>query len=131
MGSVSGLVGFAVYGAYCASKAAVIELTRCLALELAPAVRVNAVCPGYVLTPMQRREYTAETLAQCEARIPLRRLARPAEIAALCAFLASEEAAFITGQAVVADGGEIVGGLASVWPGDRAASRRPLHPSRR
>jgi len=113
MGSVSGLVGFPSYGAYCTSKAGVIELSRCLALELAPDVRVNAVCPGYVLTPMQRKEYTTTMLAECENKIPLRRLAAPEEIAGLFAYLASAEAAFITGQAIVADGGEVAGGLAS------------------
>jgi NAD(P)-dependent dehydrogenase (short-subunit alcohol dehydrogenase family) len=113
MGSVSGLVGFPLYGAYCASKAAVIELSRCLALELAPHVRVNSVCPGYVLTPMQRAEYTDQMIEECAAKIPLRRLAAPEEIAALVAFLASDEARFITGQAIVVDGGEAAGGLAS------------------
>ena len=113
VGSVSGLVGFPIYGAYCASKAAVIELSRCLALELAPRIRVNALCPGYVMTPMQRAEYTEEMFAECVAKIPLKRLASPDEIAALMAFLASEEASFITGQAIVSDGGEMAGGLAS------------------
>lgn len=113
MGSVNGIMGFPLYADYNASKAGVIELTRSMALELAPLVRVNVVCPGYILTPMQRAEYTDAMLAECVCKIPLGRLGEPSEIAALFAFLASDEAAFITGQTFVADGGEICGGLAS------------------
>jgi NAD(P)-dependent dehydrogenase (short-subunit alcohol dehydrogenase family) len=113
IGSVSGMVGMPNYTSYNVSKAGVIELTRTMALELAPAVRVNAICPGYVLTPMQAAEYTPEMLRECEAKIPARRLARPDEIAALAAYMASDEAAFVTGQAFVIDGGEVAGGLAS------------------
>lgn len=113
VGSVSGMTGMPYYAPYNSSKAGVIELTRSMALELAPAVRVNAVCPGYVLTPMQEAEYTAEKLRECADKIPLRRLGRPEEIAHLMAFLASDEAAFMTGQTYVIDGGELAGGLAS------------------
>ncbi len=117
MGSVSGLVGMPGYAAYNASKAAVIELTRTMALELAPTVRVVAVCPGYVLTPMQQAEYTDQEMAAVNRTIPLGRHADPGEIAALFAFLASDEAPFITGSAVVIDGGETAGGLASARTG--------------
>ncbi len=113
MGSTNGLVGYHYYADYNASKAGVIELTRSMALELGPAVRVNAVCPGFILTPMQEAEYTADMQEAFARKVPLRRLGRPGDVAALLAFLASDEAGFITGQTVVIDGGEICGGLAS------------------
>jgi NAD(P)-dependent dehydrogenase (short-subunit alcohol dehydrogenase family) len=113
MGSTNGLLGYPYYADYNASKAGLIELTRSMALELAPLVRVVAVCPGYVLTPMQEAEYTPEMLVEINSKIPLGRHAKPEEVAALFAFLCSEEAAYITGQAFVIDGGETAGGLAS------------------
>jgi NAD(P)-dependent dehydrogenase (short-subunit alcohol dehydrogenase family) len=111
--SVSGMVGMPNYVAYNVSKAGVIEMTKTMALEFAPDIRVNAICPGYVLTDMQRREYTEAEIARCAAGLPLRRLGAPAEVAALAAFLASPEAAYATGQTFVFDGGETAGGLAS------------------
>jgi NAD(P)-dependent dehydrogenase (short-subunit alcohol dehydrogenase family) len=113
MGSTSGMNGYPRYADYNAAKAGVIELTATMALELAPTIRVIAVCPGYVWTPMQEAEYTPEMKAAVDAKIPLRRHATPAEIAALYAFLASDEAPYITGHPVIIDGGEIAGGLAS------------------
>ena len=113
MGSTNGLLGYPYYADYNASKAGLIELTRSMALELAPKVRVVAVCPGYVMTPMQEAEYTPEMLAEVNSKIPLGRHAKSEEVAALFAFLCSDEAAFITGQAFVIDGGETAGGLAS------------------
>ena len=111
--STNGIMGYPYYADYNATKAAVIELTRSMALELAPKVRVCAVAPGYVLTPMQRAEYTDAMLDEVNAKIPLRRHAKPEEIAALFAFLASDDAAYATGHVYTMDGGETAGGLAS------------------
>jgi NAD(P)-dependent dehydrogenase (short-subunit alcohol dehydrogenase family) len=113
MGSTNALLGFPYYADYNSTKAGVIELTRSMALELAPTVRVVAVCPGYVMTPMQEAEYTPQMFAELNKKIPLGRHAQPEEVAALFAFLASEEAAYITGHYYVIDGGETAGGLAS------------------
>jgi meso-butanediol dehydrogenase / (S,S)-butanediol dehydrogenase / diacetyl reductase len=110
--STNGIMGYPFYADYNATKAGVIELTRSMALELAPKVRVCAVAPGYVLTPMQRAEYTDEMLEDVNRKIPLRRHARPEEIAALFAFLASDDAAYMTGHVYTIDGAESAGSLA-------------------
>jgi meso-butanediol dehydrogenase/(S,S)-butanediol dehydrogenase/diacetyl reductase len=111
--STNGLVGQPFYADYNATKAGVIALTKTMAVELAPKVRVCAVAPGYVLTPMQRAEYSDAMLEEVNHKIPLRRHADPAEIAALFAYLASDDAAYVTGQVITIDGGETAGGLAS------------------
>jgi meso-butanediol dehydrogenase/(S,S)-butanediol dehydrogenase/diacetyl reductase len=111
--STNGMMGYPYYADYNATKAGVIELTKSMALELAPKVRVNAIAPGYVLTPMQRAEYTDEMLEEVNRKIPMRRHAKPEEIAALFAYLASDDAAFATGHVYVMDGAETAGGLAS------------------
>jgi len=104
--STNGLTGHPFYADYNAAKAGVIQLARTMALELAPKVRVSSICPGYVLTPMQRAEYSDEMLAEVNAGIPLGRHASPDEIAALFAFLASDEGAYFTGATISIDGGE-------------------------
>jgi NAD(P)-dependent dehydrogenase (short-subunit alcohol dehydrogenase family) len=106
--ALSAVAGFS---AYCASKAAVLHLTRCLALELVDdGVRVNAVCPGAVDTPLLRRAFPGGrgpqgTLDDLVAAHPVGRLGRPEEIAAVIRFLVSEDAGFVVGATVVADGG--------------------------
>lgn len=118
--SLSGLVGFDSAGVYCATKAAVILLTKVTALELAPyAIRCNCYCPGAADTAMARGyidgspdPVAAEQTLTASHLIP--RMADPLEIARLVCFLASDEASFITGAAVTIDGG------ATAWRGVRA-----------
>ena len=111
--STNGIAGYPYYADYNATKAGVIELTRSMALELAPKIRVCAVAPGYVLTPMQRAEYSDAMLEEVNQKIPLRRHAAPEEVAGLFAFLASDDAAYLSGHVYVIDGAETTGGLAS------------------
>ncbi|MCB1432057.1 MAG: SDR family oxidoreductase, partial [Alphaproteobacteria bacterium] len=109
------LIGESGLAVYCASKGGVVNLTRALALELAPAVRVNCVCPGYVDTDMVRRDVIeasddpASKQRDLEAQAPLKRIAEPAEIAAAILYLASPQAKFITGSALQIDGGTTAG----------------------
>lgn len=81
--STNGITGHPYYADYNASKAGVNLLAKTMALELAPTIRVNTVCPGYVLTAMQIAEYSPEMLAQINENIPLKRHATPEEIAGL------------------------------------------------
>lgn len=111
--STNGIIGHPCYADYNFAKAGVIELTKSMALELAPKIRVNAIAPGYVFTPLQRAEYSDEMLAKVDQKIPMLRHAKPEEIAALFAFLASDDAIYITGHLYPTDGGETTGGLAS------------------
>jgi 2-keto-3-deoxy-L-fuconate dehydrogenase len=106
--SVAGLIGLRNRAAYSASKGAVIALTRALAMDhVAAGVRVNAICPGTVDTPWVRRlvEEVGESLDGLRARQPMGRLGRPEEIAEAVLYLASDDAAFVTGTAFVIDGG--------------------------
>ncbi|WP_377267907.1 SDR family NAD(P)-dependent oxidoreductase [Peterkaempfera sp. SMS 1(5)a] len=111
--SVNGHRGFPHYADYNATKAGIAALCRTFALELSPVVRVACVSPGAVLTPMQLAEYSPDMLAAVNARIPAGRHAQPEEIAAAYFYLASAEAAFMTGQELVIDGGEIAGSTTS------------------
>ncbi len=117
--SVTGRFGVALNGAYCASKHGVIGLTRALALELAPRkITVNAVCPGWVDTDMGRHGIRGfgkqaglsdeEAFAMAGKMAPLGEVLKPEEIAGLVAYLVSDEARNVTGQAIVADGGQVM-----------------------
>lgn len=92
--------------AYSASKSGLNGLTRTAALELAPHnILVNAICPGFVETDLTRQNNSAEQIETLRAQVPLGRLSRPDEIAALVAFLVSERNTYITGQIIPIDGG--------------------------
>ncbi len=105
--SVGGLRAGSPIGAYNASKAAVIHLTRQLAAEMGPAVRVNAIAPAVVKTRFARALYEGRE-DDVAATYPLRRLGTPADTAKLAAFLLSDDAGWITGETVVVDGGVTV-----------------------
>lgn len=118
--SISGLWAGPRDAAYCASKAAVIMLTKCMALDGASAgIRVNCVCPGWTNTPMVERIFSRSSRPD-EAREaarqlhPLGRLGEPTDIAAAVDYLASERASWVTGTALVVDGGLTVG-LKADW----------------
>ena len=106
--SVGGVVALRNRAAYCASKGAVIALTRAVAVDhVADGVRVNAVCPGTVDTPWVRRlvEEVGESVEALRARQLMGRLGTPQEVASAVLYLASNDAAFVTGTAFVIDGG--------------------------
>lgn len=106
--SISGLTPISGAYAYSPSKAAVISLTQLLAFDYAKqGVRVNAVCPGTIETEILAC-VTEEFLAQGKAAIPMGRFGQPEEIAKVVAFLASDDASYITGQALAVDGGYVL-----------------------
>ncbi len=115
LASDAGLIGELGLAVYCASKGGVVNMTRAMALELAPDVRVNCVCPGYVDTDMVRRDgiERADDPAAAERAIvnyaPLKRIATPGEIATAIVYLASDDARFVTGAAFQIDGGSTAG----------------------
>ena len=101
-------LGRADYGAYCASKAAVLGLTRAWAREFAPDILVNAVAPGPTDTAMMGIESMSAEWLEKESDIPLGRIGRPEEIASVIAFLAGPGASFVTGQAYGSNGGAVL-----------------------
>jgi NAD(P)-dependent dehydrogenase (short-subunit alcohol dehydrogenase family) len=106
MSSILGSVGFAGSSAYTAAKHALIGLTQTAALEYATqGIRVNAVGPGFIRTPLLDGALDEPTLAAIAQMHPVQRLGRPEEVAALTCFLASDEASFITGSYHLVDGG--------------------------
>ncbi len=111
LASQAGLLGDPRLIVYCASKGGVVNMTRAMALELAPEVRVNCVCPGYVDTDMVRRDGIdkADDPIAAEREVvnyaPMKRMATPEEIAMAIVYLASDEARFVTGSALAIDGG--------------------------
>ncbi len=112
--SDAGLMGVPGLTVYCASKAGVVNMTRAMALEVAPDVRVNCVCPGYVDTDMIRRSINKKPdPAAAEQKMidyaPLKRIGTPAEISKAVLYLASFEARFVTGTALAIDGGSTAG----------------------
>jgi NAD(P)-dependent dehydrogenase (short-subunit alcohol dehydrogenase family) len=115
LASDAGLIGQQGLTVYSASKGGVVNMTRAMALELAPDLRVNCVCPGYVDTDMVRRDgiEQADDPAAAEHAVincaPLKRMATPGEIAAAILFLASDHSRFVTGAAFQIDGGSTAG----------------------
>jgi len=104
--SVLALRGGEKQAAYSASKHGILGLTRSAALEYGPGgIRVNAVCPGFILTPMTEAGYPPQVRERLAARTPLRRLGRPEDVAEAVVWLLSDGAAFVTGEAITADGG--------------------------
>jgi NAD(P)-dependent dehydrogenase (short-subunit alcohol dehydrogenase family) len=112
-GSVAAVAGVANFASYCASKGAVVALTRSMAVDLAPhGIRVNVICPGTVYTPLMEPMLRARGhgdlaagLALTTAKYPIGRLGTPEEIAAVALFLACDESSFMTGSVITADGG--------------------------
>jgi len=114
VGSINGLIAWEHDAAYCASKGALLQLTRAIALDVAPRnIRANCVCPGVIDTPMangfvDQADNPADVRREYEALSPLKRLGTAREIANCILFLASDEASFVTGTTLVADGGTII-----------------------
>ena len=104
-----GLVAFENLAHYSTAKAGVVQLVRCMAVELAPyGVRVNTIAPGGVLTPRLRAAMVGtQALRDLEARVPMGRLAEPEEVVGAAMYLASDDGSYSTGSTIVVDGGYI------------------------
>lgn len=115
LASVAGLEGYSNTTVYCASKGAIVNLTRAMAMELAPTVRVNCICPAIIDTDMARNEFTtseAEAEAEMSARgerYPMQRIGTTEEVASAILYLSSSDAGFITGIALPIEGGFTAG----------------------
>ena len=115
LASVAGLEGYSDITVYCASKGAIVNLTRAMAMELAPTVRVNCICPGLIDTDMARNEFTtseAEADAEMAAKgegYPMQRIGIAEEVASSILYLSSSDAGFITGIALPIEGGLTAG----------------------
>jgi len=129
MASIASILGAPNYVGYLTSKSALLGLTRSLAVDFGPrGIRVNAICPGFVRTEMTDRalQFVADKkgisletmIARTTAHYPLQRMADPDEIAAAIEFLASDQASFITGATLVADGGSSIVDAAALVFGD-------------
>lgn len=119
--SIAGIAGSPRAAHYGAAKAAVINLTRTLALEWAPAIRVNCVAPDFVRTEGTERLMSEADRKRIEGLVPLGRVCAPEDVAKVVAFLASGLAGFITGQTIVVDGGALFGARQDFNPAFNAA----------
>lgn len=111
LASTSGIAGERKYAHYNAAKAGVVLLTKTLALESGPfGVRVNCVCPGYIVTDTTETMDTEEQVqAFIQHHIPLGRTGKPEDVAGVVAFLASDDASFVHGDAILIGGGQLAG----------------------
>lgn len=115
VGSIAGFKGFPNHAAYCASKGALVALVRQAAIDYAPEVRINLVCPGPVDTPFIWASASAfpdpsRAVADAGAKTALKRLGSPEDVARAALFLASSESAWVTGTTLTVDGGIMTGG---------------------
>jgi NAD(P)-dependent dehydrogenase (short-subunit alcohol dehydrogenase family) len=103
--SVAGIVGAPYLSAYVAAKHGVVGLTKASALEYArQGIRINAICPAFIDTPLSRESLTPELAAALQAELPIGRFAEAAEVASMVQWLLSDDCSFVTGQAIAIDG---------------------------